>query len=87
MTRQYIILTVSGHNFCSNLSNIFVAAAHRFTNDEADWGFSRLYDIRKLAYNHEDRNRPLLENGETMISTYVRIVKDETGVLWHNFNK
>lgn len=62
-------------------------ASHRFTNDESDWGFSRLYDIRKLAYNHSDRNRPILENGETMITCYIKIMKDPTGVLWHNFNK
>jgi ubiquitin carboxyl-terminal hydrolase 7 len=62
-------------------------ASHRFTSEEADWGFSRLYDIRKLAYKHEDRDRPIVEGGETMISAYVKIVKDPTGVLWHNFNK
>lgn len=61
-------------------------ASHRFTNDESDWGFSRLYDIRKLGYNHMDKNRPILESGETMISCYIRLIKDPTGVLWHNFN-
>ena len=61
-------------------------ANHRFNKEETDWGFSRLYDIRKLGYNHEGRDRPLLEHGELMISSYVKIVKDPTGVLWHNFN-
>lgn len=28
---------------------------------------------------------PFLVNNKTVISVYIRIVKDETGVLWHNF--
>ena len=27
----------------------------------------------------------ILQNGEANITAYVRIVKDSTGVLWHNF--
>jgi len=34
----------------------------------------------------ENRDRPLVENDTANISAYVRIVEDETGVLWHNFN-
>jgi len=30
--------------------------------------------------------RPLCENEQANITAYVRIVEDETGVLWHNFN-
>jgi ubiquitin carboxyl-terminal hydrolase 7 len=31
-------------------------------------------------------NGPFLENGAVTISAYLRTIKDETGILWHNFN-
>ena len=34
----------------------------------------------------EGTGRPICENETANISAYVRIVEDETGVLWHNFN-
>lgn len=34
----------------------------------------------------ENAERPLVEYDSANISAYVRIVEDETGVLWHNFN-
>jgi len=36
---------------------------------------------------NEKRPRPLVENESTRLTAYVRIVKDPTGVLWHNFLK
>ena len=30
---------------------------------------------------------PFIVNNQAVISVFVRIVKDETGVLWHNFAK
>jgi ubiquitin carboxyl-terminal hydrolase 7 len=61
-------------------------AHHRFTQEEGDWGFTRFAELRKL-WNQpwEDSRRPLVENEEANMTAYVRIVKDETGVLWHNF--
>lgn len=35
--------------------------------------------------NWENGSRPLVENDCANMTAYVRIVKDETGVLWHNF--
>lgn len=67
---------------------IFVhnSAHHRFTKEEGDWGFTRFVDLRKL-WGPWDANtkRPLVENEEANMTAYVRVVKDETGVLWHNF--
>lgn len=62
------------------------AAHHRFTKEEGDWGFTRFVESRKL-FNvpWENSARPLLENGTANITAYVRLVEDETGVLWHNF--
>lgn len=61
-------------------------AQHRFNAKEGDWGFTRFVELRK-AFNTpwEDSNRHLVENDEAMLSAYVRVIKDPTGVLWHNF--
>ena len=64
------------------------AAQHRFTAEEGDWGFTRFADLRKLfSPAWDERGRPLVVNNCANMTAYVRIVKDETGVLWHNFTK
>ncbi|KAI9771069.1 MAG: hypothetical protein M1839_002966 [Geoglossum umbratile] len=61
-------------------------ANHRFTMEEGDWGFTRFAEIRKLFHGlWEDKSRPMVENDAVNMSAYIRIVKDPTGVLWHNF--
>ncbi|UQC82690.1 ubiquitin carboxyl-terminal hydrolase [Colletotrichum lupini] len=62
-------------------------AHHRFTKEESDWGFTRFLELRKM-FNvpWEGGSRPLCENETANITAYLRLVKDETGVLWHNFN-
>ncbi|KAI9834557.1 MAG: hypothetical protein M1819_002933 [Sarea resinae] len=61
-------------------------ANHRFTAEEGDWGFTRFAELRKMfAAQWEERDRPLVENNSVNVTAYVRIVKDPTGVLWHNF--
>ncbi|CAG8433376.1 8105_t:CDS:10 [Ambispora gerdemannii] len=62
-------------------------ANHRFTADESDWGFTRFYEMRKLFVSTDNRARPLIENDSTNITAFVRVLKDPTGVLWHNFIK
>jgi ubiquitin carboxyl-terminal hydrolase 7 len=67
---------------------IFVthSATHRFTADEGDWGFTRFAELRKLfSQQWEDRGRPMVENNAANVTAYVRVLKDPTGVLWHNF--
>ncbi|KAM0792135.1 hypothetical protein ACM66B_004835 [Microbotryomycetes sp. NB124-2] len=61
-------------------------AHHRFTNEEQDWGFTRFVELRKLFSVSEGRPKPIIENDETVITAYVRVLKDPTGVLWHNFH-
>ncbi|KAB2578221.1 putative ubiquitin c-terminal hydrolase protein [Lasiodiplodia theobromae] len=62
------------------------SATHRFTGDEGDWGFTRFAELRKLFQTPwEDRDRPLVENNSANVTAYVRVIKDPTGVLWHNF--
>lgn len=61
-------------------------ATHRFTADEGDWGFTRFVELRKaFSVPWEGKDRPLVENNTCNVTAYVRIVKDPTGVLWHNF--
>lgn len=63
-------------------------ATHRFTAEEGDWGFTRFAELRKLfASQWEDKARPMVEEGRANITAYVRVLKDPTGVLWHNFLK
>ncbi|KAL2268587.1 hypothetical protein VTJ83DRAFT_3433 [Remersonia thermophila] len=63
------------------------SAHHRFTKEESDWGFTRFLETRKMFNTvWENYDRPLIENDSANISAYVRVVEDETGVLWHNFN-
>lgn len=74
----------------SNDPSIYVhhEANHRFTADEGDWGFTRFAEKNKIfASRYEDRDRPLVENDCAKMTAYVRVLKDPTGVLWHNFIK
>jgi ubiquitin carboxyl-terminal hydrolase 7 len=60
-------------------------AHHRFTKEESDWGFTRFLEMRKMFQQPWGKSgRPLVENESCNITAYVRVVEDETGVLWHN---
>ncbi|KAK4969844.1 ubiquitin-specific protease ubp15 [Elasticomyces elasticus] len=62
-------------------------ASHRFTQEEGDWGFTRFSEKTKIFHTNqfEGKERPLVENGAAKMTAYVRVMKDPTGVLWHNF--
>ncbi|TXT08338.1 uncharacterized protein COLE_05262 [Cutaneotrichosporon oleaginosum] len=81
--------------FCLAISNVnhptlhisSPDAHHRFVAEECDWGFTRFAELRKL-YSPDPatgRTRPIIENDEVEITAFVRVLKDPTGVLWHNF--
>lgn len=59
-------------------------ATHRFTLEEADWGFSKFYDLRRLFTKQSPLENPIISNNKANFSVYIRIVNDPTGVLWHN---
>lgn len=62
------------------------SATHRFNAKEGDWGFTRFVELRKAFHQPwEEGSRHLVENDEAKLTAYVRIIKDPTGVLWHNF--
>ncbi|WAR62550.1 hypothetical protein PtB15_15B136 [Puccinia triticina] len=60
-------------------------AQHRFTHDAQNFGFSEFVELQEVLGPADSRVKPIIENEETIITAYVRILKDETGVLWHNF--
>ncbi|KAI9357685.1 ubiquitin carboxyl-terminal hydrolase 5 [Zopfochytrium polystomum] len=60
-------------------------ANHRYNPTETDWGFSALVKFAQLFGTPENQSRPLLENDQTTFVAVMRIYKDPTGVLWHNF--
>ncbi|TKA81612.1 hypothetical protein B0A55_03555 [Friedmanniomyces simplex] len=61
-------------------------ASHRFTAEEGDWGFTRFADKNRIfAAKYDGFDRPLVENDMARVTAYVRVLKDPTGVLWHNF--
>lgn len=66
---------------------IAAEAHHRFTPEEQDWGFTRFVELRKLYQQDSARGRAIIENDETMVTAFVRVLKDPTGVLWHNWHK
>lgn len=68
--------------------SLTLVATHRFTAEEGDWGFTRFYDLRSLfSEAWENKGVPLVQDDEANVTAYVRVVKDPTGVLWHNFQK
>lgn len=65
-----------------------LVATHRFTAEEGDWGFTRFADLKGLfSHAWEGKSVPLVQDDEAIVTAYVRVVKDPTGVLWHSFQK
>lgn len=62
------------------------SATHRFSGEDSDWGFTRFVELRRLN-RFTSEGKPLLDDGAANLTAYVRVIKDPTGVLWHNFTK
>lgn len=76
------------HSISVLISIVSPAANHRFNAEESDWGFTRFAEIRRLfAPQWDNKGRPMIENDTVNVTAYLRMYKDPTGVLWHNFNK
>ncbi|ODV87741.1 hypothetical protein CANARDRAFT_25963 [[Candida] arabinofermentans NRRL YB-2248] len=54
-------------------------ANHRYTSKVTDWGFVGHLNTRLV------QDSRLIKNNKINITAYVRIIKDHTGVLWHDF--
>ncbi|KAI8149922.1 hypothetical protein BJV82DRAFT_647181 [Fennellomyces sp. T-0311] len=63
-----------------------LVAQHRFSQSASDWGFARLIPLDKLDLDPQHYHSvPFLENNCIRLSAIVQVVRDTTGVLWHNF--
>ena len=67
--------------------SISLGTHHRFNKSECDWGFNRFVEKRNLFNYNVINSRPIIENGKAVISVFIRIFKDELGILWHDFLK
>jgi len=65
------------------------AAVHRFYDGEADWGFTQFLSVRTSVLRSAHNNETVVARGgnETNFTVYLRVVRDPTGVLWHNFRE
>ena len=55
----------------------------RFTAKEPDWGFTCFGELNKLFQPQPGYDRPVIEEDSALVSAYVRVLEDPTGVLWH----
>ena len=79
--RSHLLIYCYYHCYC-------LAASHRFSADEIDWGFTRFYETKFMNRTLLQTGKgPFIVNNQAVITVFVRIVKDETGVLWHNLTK
>lgn len=58
---------------------------HRYNSREKDYGFSQFASIGTLL--GEEGSEPFIKDDSLVIVTIVRLIKDQTGVLWHRFVK
>ena len=72
-----------------SLNGHSLSSFHRFCADEIDYGFNQFCSVLAFKEGIPDLHvGPLATaEGETNIIVKVRVVKDNTGVLWHTFNK
>lgn len=78
MNKTYNIL-------CSNLSVYISVTHHRFTQYEADWGFSNFITWNQLYGDEGNGEKPYISNDKVVFMPIIQLKKDPTGVLWHNF--
>ncbi|SCW02136.1 LAFE_0E14972g1_1 [Lachancea fermentati] len=64
---------------------LFNVSHHRFCSNDTDWGFANFIDLENLKHRTNSKLSGFLSQNKLNISVFVRILKDPTGVLWHNF--
>ncbi|KAI9349064.1 putative ubiquitin-specific processing protease 21 [Obelidium mucronatum] len=60
-------------------------AQHRFNPYEADWGFNHLVKLNQLVVPLDGTNHSLVEDDQALFIVHMRVMKDVTGYLWHNY--
>lgn len=63
-------------------------AYHRFNSEENDWGFGQFVTAEQIKNGSFERGYgPLCaSDGSIKLIAKIRVLRDTTGVLWHNFN-
>lgn len=69
----------------------FNQSSHRFNAEEPDWGFSSFINLSNLTEKApksaiNPNGDGFLSNSRLNITSFVNVIDDVTGVLWHNFN-
>ena len=81
-----MILSVGSSPDSTN--RIFKSSQHRFEANESDWGFGSFCSLKSLTTcDNTISSQPILssESDPLCIIVRIRIIKDVTGILWHNF--
>lgn len=61
---------------------------HRYEASEPDWGFTQFVTPRCLTRGDSSTgNKPLVSDNAVNVQVKLQIIKDPTGMLWHNFVK
>ena len=69
----------------SNSQGSLSDSHHRFTAEGCDWGFKRFSELQNLFQVQPGNGCPVIEGDSTVVSVYVRVLKDPTGALWNDF--
>ncbi|ORZ00919.1 hypothetical protein BCR43DRAFT_158924 [Syncephalastrum racemosum] len=62
----------------------FQTLHHRFDSNNTDWGFAK-FAAADHCLSQAHSPLPFIEHDRTKLTLILRVVKDPTGVLWHNF--
>ncbi|KAJ3075107.1 hypothetical protein HDU98_009176 [Podochytrium sp. JEL0797] len=79
---QFSLSIVNYKNDCVYRSS---TAQHRFNPYEADWGFNHLVKLSQLFAPLDGTPHSLVEDDQALIVVHMRVMKDVTGYLWHNY--
>lgn len=61
-------------------------AYHRFNAAEYDWGFSQFATVDQIKNGAHNFGPLCASDGSIKLIAKIRVIRDTTGVLWHNFN-
>lgn len=53
---------------------------YRFNKKDSEWGFNRFIKKSNLYNQNNNYTKPLIENGKTVFTAYVRVFKDESQI-------
>ncbi|PVU99601.1 hypothetical protein BB559_000561 [Furculomyces boomerangus] len=59
------------------------SAFHCFNKNDPNWGFTRFMKLSELTTSSFDEERPIVENGECVISAFVKVIKSPTGMPYN----